>query len=283
MSPSSPRAVDPTAPGAKMAAPRAQTGWRARLRRDAQLVRMFSLREVRIRYRTSLLDVAWAVINPIVVLAVYGYILTQAFGVSTSGAPYLASTWAGLVVWTYFSTSMGGAITSVISASELVTKVYFPREVLPLAVVGATLADLAVGMVLLVVLCLVLGAGLSATALFAIVPLTILVLWTAALAVTLSVMAVYARDLVHAVHLALRVGFFATPVMYDSSALPSAIAWTARVNPLAASIEGLRAAFFGTPQLDWTTLGLQLAGGFVAFAVAVSYVQRAEGSLVDVL
>lgn len=127
----------------------------ARCHRTLQLVRVLAPRELRVRYRQSLLDLVWALISPIVILIVYGLVLTQSFGVNGTCGPYLSSAWIGLVLWTFFGTALGSSVTSLISASDMVTKLYFPRETLPLAMVGSALADLGIGLGTIAVVLLV--------------------------------------------------------------------------------------------------------------------------------
>lgn len=262
---------------------RAAGGLVARERRVASLLRILVPRDLRTRYRRSAFDVLWAVITPVVLLVVYGLILTKAFGVTSTCGPYLSSAWIGLVVWTFFATALGGGVYSLISASDLLTKVYFPREALPLATVGASFLDLGVGLVLAAVVVVGQGVRPGITAVASLVPLALVVVWTAAVTVLSATAAVFARDTVHVVNLLLRVGFFATPVMYESSQLPSAFAWSAKVNPLAVAIDGLRASVLCGEWPDWTLLGAHLAAGLVALLLAVLLVRRTESRIADVV
>lgn len=254
-----------------------------RERRVASLLRILVPRDLHTRYRRSAFDLLWAVITPVVLLAVYGLILTKAFGVTSNCGPYLSSAWIGLVVWTFFATSLGGGVYSLISASDLLTKVYFPREALPLATVGATFLDLGVGLVLTVAVVLVQGVRPGITAVAVVLPLAVLIVWTAAVTVFSATVAVFARDAVHVVNLLLRVGFFATPVMYESSQLPSAFAWSAKVNPLAVVIDGFRAAVLCGEWPDWKLLGAHLAAGVLGLLAVVLFVRRTESRIADVV
>ena len=256
---------------------------RPRLQRDAGLVRILALRELKLRYRENVLDIAWALITPVAIMAVYGVVLTQSFDAESQCAPYLSSAWTGLVVWTFFATALGTASWSMLTASDLIGKVYFPREVLPLASVGATLLDLGVGLVTIVAVVLVQQVHLSAVALTALPSLAVLVVWTAALCIFSSAAAVFLRDITQGVQLFLRVGFFATPVMYEPSLLPDALAWTASVNPLAVVIGGLRDPVLCGQQPDWAVLAAQFAVGTTLLALAVLYVRSVESRMTDVL
>jgi ABC-type polysaccharide/polyol phosphate export permease len=253
------------------------------MRRVMSLLPVLVRREIRTKYRTSVLDMAWALITPIAVLAVYGIVLTRSFSVTASCAPYLTSAWTGLVIWTVFATAVGGGVTSLVASSELITKVYFPLEAMPLSHVGLSLVDLVVGGATLIPLALVQGVRFTPTALWVVLPVAVLVVWSSVFAVLAAVIAVFVRDAVHLVMLLLRVGFFATPVMYESSFLPPALAWTADVNPVAASIDGVRAALLCGEVPAIGVLGVQLALGLLAFGAVVLYVRSVESRVVDVV
>lgn len=228
---------------------------------------MFVPRELRLRYRQSLLDMGWALIGPAVTLAVYGVVLTQSFDVTARCGTYLQSAWLGLVLWTTFATGVGGSVSSLVTAAPLITKVYLPKEALPLAQVGSAAVEGAVGMVLLFVLLAVQGSAFGWAALWLIPAVVVLLTWTCAIGVFLASMAVFARDLVHATSLALRVGFFASPVMYESNHLPAAFAWTATYNPVAVCIDAARAGLLCGERPDARLLAIH---GVVAVFVLVA-------------
>lgn len=254
-----------------------------RSRRTWALLLTLTPREFRVRYRESYLDVAWAIITPLVLLAVYGVILTQALGVEGGCAPYLITAWIGLVLWTFFSSAVQSASTSLLRSSDLMAKVYFPREALPLADVGVTIIDLALGLGTVVVLGALQGVRPSVTAVAVLPALVVLVLWTAALAVITAAATVFVRDIAHGVALVLRAGFFASPVMYDVSTLPEWLRWTASVNPVAVVITAVRDAVLCGRWPDLILLVVQGAAGGALLLVAVFYVRRVEARMVDVL
>ena len=254
-----------------------------RVRRTVELVRTLAVREIRLRYRQSLLNVAWALISPVVILLVYGTVLTQGFDVTMECGPYLSSAWAGLVIWTFFSTALSGATGSLISSANLVTKVSMPLESLPLASVVASHVDLAVGLVTLAVVMLLQQVTIGLSAIAIVLPLAVLVVWTAAFSIMAGVLAAFARDVVHAVALILRVGFFATPVMYDAAFLPDAFTWSASINPIGVAIIVCRDILFCRTSPDLGLLGIQLIAGTVAVIAAVVYVHRVERRVPDVI
>jgi len=258
-------------------------GYRGRLDWTIDLVRVLAPREVRSRYRQSVLDIAWALITPISVLVVYGVVLTQSFNVSGNGTPYLSMAWSGLVLWTFFAGGIGGAAVSLIYSADLITKVYFPKEAIPLSMVGASLVDLGIGLITVAVLVPLQGIPISWTIPIAVLPLLVLVVWTAALSVLVAVVAAFIRDVPHVVQLVIRVGFFATPVMYDAESLPDALKWSATWNPVAVAIEGFRDAVLRGDVPDLALLGVQLLVGALLLVVAVRYTRAVESRLTDVV
>lgn len=256
-------------------------GLRARLSRVVSLLPTLAVREVRSRYRHSVLDVLWSLVTPILVLVVYGLVLTRSFKVESACSPYLSSAWIGLVVWTFFAAAVGNGVSSLVAASDLITKVYFPREAIPLASVGASLLDLGVGAVTVVVLLPIQGIGASWMWLWAIPAVLVILVWSAAITMLVATFAVFSRDTVHAVHLALRIGFFATPVVYESAFLPDAFAWSSSLNPVAVTIDVLRSAMLCGQRPDVGLLAAHIAAGTVLCAVAILVMRRLEAQVVD--
>ena len=255
----------------------------ARTHRTWELLKTLTPRGFRIRYRESKFDLAWAIITPLVILAVYGVILTQAFEASAECAGYLSSAWIGLIIWTFFASALTVASTSILSASDLCTKVYFPRESLPLADVGVTLIDLAIGMVTVVAVSAVQGIQITPALIVIIPALIIAIAWTAAVCVIAAVVTVFIRDVVHVVQLAIRAGFFATPVMYEPSFLPENLLWLTVVNPLAVSIDAIRQALLCGTWPDPVPLAIHMVLGVALLVASVWYVRDVESRMVDIL
>jgi lipopolysaccharide transport system permease protein len=254
-----------------------------RARWTLELVRVLAPRELRTRYRQSVLDVAWAFITPIAVAVVYGIVLTSSFDATGNGVPYLSMAWSGLVLWTFAANAIGGAVGCLVGSSDLVTKVYFPREALPLGVMAASLPDLAIGLLTVAVLLPIQGVRFGWTALLAPLPLVVLIVWVASWSVLSAVLSAFVRDVPHLVGLLLRVGFFATPVMYDESTVPEAWRWSVHVSPVAVSITGFRDAVLRGNVPDLPLLGIHLAVGIVVLLLVLRYTRAVELRVTDVL
>jgi lipopolysaccharide transport system permease protein len=261
----------------------AERSLRSRPARSLPLVRVLAAREFQIRYRQSKLELAWSLLAPVMVIAVYGLVLTRVFQASGGGVPYLSLVWTGMVVWTTFATAVGGGVHALLGNADLISKVYFPREVLPLAVVGAALFDLLIGMTVLIALVAVQMGSVSVDVLWAIPVSIVLLVWCSTIAILVSVTAVFLRDVTHVTRIGLQVGFFATPVMYATTNLPAGFELLNRLNPLAVCIESLRAAFLfqRNPELD--LLGVHAVTGLIALVVVVAYTHSVEDRMIDVI
>jgi len=253
-----------------------------RLARTWALLQVLTPREFRVRYRESLLDLAWAVVTPVVILIVYGIILSRAFGATGACAPYISSAWTGLVVWTFFSGALGIATTSLITASSLTSKIYFPREAIPLADVGVSSIDFGIAFVTIFIVAGIQGVAPTITVIAAVPVILMVVIWTCALSIFSAAIAVFIRDLTQAVQLLLRAGFFATPVMYEAKFLGS-MAWIAVVNPIAVGIDSLRRCLLCGTWPNWSLLAIQTVLGAALLFASLLYMRKVEHRMADVL
>jgi lipopolysaccharide transport system permease protein len=239
----------------------------------AQLV----LRDIRVRYRYTAVGVLWAVLEPLALMAVLAFVFSFVladradFARGAAGAPYAVFLLTGLVFWQFTAASLTHAAASILDNRNLVKKVRFPREVLPLAALGYPLVNLCIGVFLLLALHLLLGGQLSASLLWLPPLFGIQLLLTAGLAMLLACGNVHFRDVGYILAVALLLGFYATPILYPSTLvseakLPEWMVWLYHMNPMSGLIESYRAAVFGgTP-----SLALLLWPLGVAFAAATA-------------
>jgi ABC-type polysaccharide/polyol phosphate export permease len=229
-----------------------------------ELLVQLTLRDLRIRYKQAVMGIAWAVLTPIVV-TLSGWILRVAFGRLFGESPddaAMAAIAVRSIGWAFFVGALGFGTSSITANLPLVTKVYFPREVLPLASVLTQLADLAVGALLLVVVLPFLGVGLTAQLAWLPLLVLLLVLATTAATLLLSCANVFYRDARHLVQVIVSFGIFFTPVFFDASVFGPRWARIAMLNPLAPILEGMRlATVHGHDLLE----PLVLANGTVAW------------------
>ena len=253
-----------------------------RVRKALPLIAMWGRREYHIRYRQSALGVAWGVAQPAALLLTYGVVLSLVFKVPSEGLPYISMAYAGLVSWTFVANAISAGFPSMMAALPLISKVYFPREFVSLAVTASAGVDLAIGTTVLLVLVVVQDVGLGVTAL-ALIPIDlILVVDVAAVAVVGSAVTVFVRDVRHVLPVALQVVFFASPVMYPASLVPSSWRWVNSVNPIAVVTEATRDAVLRHQWPNWPLLGVHAITAVALLVLAIAYVRSVEPRLVDV-
>lgn len=234
-------------------------------------------------YRQSAFDLGWALLTPAITLAGYGLVLTRAFGVTGDGIPYLSFAWTGVVVWTFVANGLSRGASSLLPAADLIRKVSFPKEVVPLASVTTAGLDLLIGLVALLVLMLIQGLHPSGTAIALLPIVAVMYVWTSAVAILLATVTAFVRDLVHALAVVLRIGIFVTPVMYPPSQVPERYHWALDSNPIAVFIEATRACLLRGRWPDWSLLGIHAAAAAILLVAAFGYLRRVEARIADVI
>jgi lipopolysaccharide transport system permease protein len=208
--------------------------WRYR-----ELLLFLAWRDIKVRYQQTYLGVAWAVFQPTLHMVVFALILGRLAGMQSHlEAPYAVFALAGLVPWTFAANALNGSATSLVSSQHLLTKVYFPRLLVPLAVVAASTVDLLIGIILLILVMPLLGAWPTYSLLFGLLPLLLLIVVTAALGVLVAGVSAVYRDLRFVVPFLVQVGLFVTPVLWPLSLVSGKWRWLVLTNPVAGAIEG---------------------------------------------
>ncbi|MFV1958581.1 MAG: ABC transporter permease [Planctomycetota bacterium] len=253
------------------------------LRRFRGVFLSLTLREIAVRYRQALLGFAWALLQPVALMLVTTLVFHGFLDVDSGGAPYSLFVLTGLVPWTFFHATVTSAVPSLVSNADLVRKIYFPREAIPLASVGAGLLDLGAGLLLWLVLLLAYGLPLGVLMAWVPLLLVLLIVATAAPALLGAAVNVYFRDVKHALPLLLQALFFATPIIYRADAVPAPWRGLLLLNPLTAVIEGLRAVALSgrAPPADTLLVGFAVA--VVALVCAYWIFRRASRRFADVV
>jgi lipopolysaccharide transport system permease protein len=231
---------------------RSSAGWLPRLDLQGlwpyrELALLLALRDLRLRYKQTFFGIAWAVVQPLAAMAITSLLLGHLAGVPSDGIPYSAFVLSGLIVWFYVTAAVQSAAESLTSDRSLVTKVYFPRLVAPVAAVMPALVDLAVGLVVLVVV-------LAATSVTPGVAIVTLPLWIAAAVLValgvglwLSALNVLYRDVRYALPFALQLWLFASPVFFPGSLVTGGWRLVFNLNPMAGILQGFRWAVADGP------------------------------------
>jgi lipopolysaccharide transport system permease protein len=240
-------------------------------------------REIKVRYAQTVLGAAWAILQPLLTTVVFTVIFGRFARLPSDGVPYPLFSLAALVPWTYFNTAVSGASNSLTANTSLVTKVYFPRLVIPGAAVLAALLDLAVSLVALLALMLFYHAD-PRPGLIVLVPLSVLLMMmtAAGMGFWLSALNIQYRDVKYVVPFLLQLWMFASPVVYPLSLVPAPYRLVYSLNPLAGAIAGFRSALLGAGGPTVPEFLVSLGMACLIFVGGAAYFRRTERVFADV-
>lgn len=236
-----------------------------------------------IRYKQSALGWIWAALQPLSLMIIYTLIFSQIARVTSEGMPYPVFVFSGLLPWIFFSSAVSNAINGLIHYPALLTKMYFPREIIPLSYVFAALVDLAIACVILIGLMMYYGLSLSWNALYALPIVATLSTFTAAVAMLLSSIQVRFRDVGVGLPLLLQIGVFAVPVVYPFGSVPSRFQRLYLLNPVASLIENFRLVVLHGSGPD---VGALIASGAISLSclfLAYGYFKATEATMADMI
>lgn len=239
-------------------------------------------RDIRVRYKQTALGIAWAVIQPVASMLIFSLFFGRLAKIPSDGYPYSIYVFAALLPWTFFANAITASSNSLIGSSNLVSKIYFPRLIIPLGAVGACLVDFAIAVVLLFIMMAWYGIGWTPNLLMA--PFLILgVLFiSVGVGALLSALIVAYRDFRYVVPFAVQLWFFCTPVVYPARLIPAKWQWVLFMNPMAGMVDAFRSCFLGKP-FDLTAIGLSLLIAAAMFVVGVFYFERVERRFADII
>ncbi|BBU62386.1 transport permease protein [Methylosinus sp. C49] len=264
----------------------ARPGWRLYDFREAfayrELLYVMAARDLTLRYKQTALGAAWALLQPLAMMIVLSIVFGRIAGLPSDGAPYPVFALAGLLPWTFFANVAPTAGASLVAASNILTKVYLPRLLIPLSTAGAPLVDLAISTLLLFAVMAWHGVGLRWSQLVAPFFLLGVVIASLGVGVLLSALTVAYRDFRHVVPFLIQFWMFASPVAYPVSLVPAEWRWLYFLNPMAGMIDGFRHALIGSPP---DAFGVVVSGlsALVIFCLGVAYFARVERGFADIV
>lgn len=247
------------------------------------LLYTLSLHRVKVRYKQTALGLAWAVVQPLAIMLLFTLLFSLIVKMPSEGMPYAVFAYAGLLPWTYFSTALSNGASGLVSNSQLITRVYFPREILPLTYVIAALFDFIIASSVLGVLLIYYRVPLTANALYALPIIAVLTLFVTAMSLLLSALQVRARDIGVAMPLLLQVWLLATPVAYPLSVVPERLRGVYMLNPMAGLVENFRRAVLQGAMPDWHAVGMAALVSLMMLAAAYVFFKRVEATMADVI
>jgi lipopolysaccharide transport system permease protein len=263
-----------------------QKGWRALNLRELwayrELLWVLTMRDVKVRYKQTVLGFAWAIIQPVMMMVVFSIFFGRLAQMPSDGHPYPIFVYAALLPWTFFQTAISNSANSVVGSSNLISKVYFPRLIIPLASIGSAFVDFLVASGVLLLLMIYFGVGLSLNMLAT--PLLILGVIFAALGVGtfLAALNVAYRDFRYVIPFLLQLWMFATPIVYPASLVPEKWQWVLYLNPMAGVIEGFRSVILGEP-FHLTAFAISMLIAAAIFSVGIAYFEKYERRFADVI
>ncbi|HKO61266.1 MAG TPA: ABC transporter permease [Pyrinomonadaceae bacterium] len=239
-------------------------------------------RDLKVRYKPTALGLPWVVLQPVLTTAVFTVFLGLLARVPSDNLPYPLLVFSGLLPWTFFANAVSNSSYSLISNAHIITKVYFPRLIIPAAVVGERVVDFGISFVILVAMMIFYGASIGPSLLMLVPLFLLLVLFSLGASFWAAAVNVKYRDIGIALPVLIQLGMFISPVVYPSTLVPERWRWLYLMNPVSGIIEGFRAALFGR-DFDWLSLGV--AAIFTAALVTYAAVafMRMEEKFADVV
>jgi lipopolysaccharide transport system permease protein len=239
-------------------------------------------RDIKIRYKQTLLGSSWAIIQPLFAMLLFTLIFGKLARMPSDGIPYPLFAYAGLLLWTFFANSLTNSGNSLVGSSTLITKVYFPRVIIPGAAVLAGLLDLVIASLLLVPLLIYYRVGLTWNLLYLPVFVLLATLLALGMGMWLAALNVKYRDVRYALPFLVQLWLFASPVIYPISLVPARWRWVAALNPMTGIIEGFRTSLLGGKFDAFTSL---TSAALTIAILMVSFIafQRVEDSFADIV
>ena len=247
-----------------------------------ELLWVLTARDIKVRYKQTVLGAGWAILRPFITMVIFSVVFGQLAKMPSDGYPYPVFVYAALLPWTFFAAAIGTSGGSLVGSSHLVSKVYFPRLIIPLSSVGAGLVDLLISTGILLLMMLYYGVGWSWNLLAAPLLLLFVVFTALGVGTLLSALTVAYRDFTHLTPFVIQIWMYITPVIFPVSLVPERWQWLLYINPMTGLVEGFRSAFLGKP-FDLTGLGISFTIALAVFLIGVAYFEKVERRFADII
>src|SRR5215213_449513 len=247
-----------------------------------ELLFFLTWRDVKVRYKQTALGAAWAILQPLFMMIIFTIFFGRLAGVASSGIPYPLFALAGLAPWTFFSNSITASGSSLVGSANLITKVYFPRLLVPAAAMLAGLVDFLLAFMMLCLLMVYYRVSLTAQVLFLPVLILLTALFSLGVGTWMSALNVKYRDVRFALPFIIQLWLFVSSVILPSTSVPQKWRWLLMLNPMSGIIEGYRSALFGLP-FDWPALGMAAVLTLLVLLYSFYAFSRVERSFADII
>lgn len=239
-------------------------------------------REIKVRYAQSALGIGWAIIQPVFSMIVFTIVFGKLAKVESDGVPYAIFSFAALVPWTYFSNAVTEGVNSLVTNANMLSKVYFPRVIIPISSVAAKLLDFCISLVVLFILLVWFEMSPTTGAFLLPVFVLLMILSAAGISMWLAALAIQYRDIKYAMTFTVQLLMYAAPVVYPASAVPEQYRIWYSINPMVGVIEGFRSALLGTQSMPYDMIGIGFASACVLFLSGLVYFRSRERVFADV-
>lgn len=248
-----------------------------------ELIETFAVRDLKVRYRQTIVGIAWAILQPVLTMVVFSLLFSMVNGKPHSNeTPYAVTSLCGLVPWQLFAVTVVAATQSVVVNAQLIQKVYFPRIALPIASMIPSLVDFAIAMLVLLGMMLAFGVVPSWKIIFLPVFVAQIVAVSLSVSLWLSALNAIYRDVQYAVPFFVQIGMLASPVVYEMNAVvPGEWQWVYSLNPIAGTLEGFRWALLGTDFPALVPMLISLVTTLVLLVGGMTYFRRMERFFAD--
>jgi lipopolysaccharide transport system permease protein len=252
--------------------------WRYR-----ELLYFFAWRDIKVRYRQALLGTSWAVIQPLFTMILFAGVFGKLAHMPSNGVPYPIFSYCALLPWTYFSVVIGLASNSVTNNHSLVTKVYFPRVLLPAGIAVAGLLDFAIASLLLLGMMIYYHLKVTWLVMFTPLPILLMILLTLGVSFFLSAISVRYRDVKYLLPFVIQLMLFATPIIYPISMVPERFRPILALNPCWGMVDSFRACLLPNQPINIRLIGVSIGLTLVVFVGGLLYFRRNEKSFADII
>lgn len=242
-------------------------------------------RDIKVRYKQAMMGVAWAVFQPLITMIIFSLLFGRLAKMPSDGIPYPVFVFLGLLPWQYFSSVITQSSASLVAEKNLITKIYFPRIILPASSALSCFVDFAIAFIMLAGIMIWYKVQITLSIFFVPILVSLIILNAVGFGLWLSALNVRYRDIQYVVPFMIQIGMFVTPVIYPLSMASdkSWIKFLLMLNPMTGVIEAFRACVVGTLEIPWQALGVSSAVGLFIFITGAMYFKKVERFFADIV
>lgn len=248
-----------------------------------ELLYTWTLRDFKVRYSQSVLGAAWAILQPLSLMLIFSVVFSLFLKVPTDGIPYPVFAYTALLPWTFFANSLSLAIPSLVTNMNLVGKIYFPREILPLSAILVSFIDFLIASSIFVLMLIYYRIPVGPTILFVPLVLLIQIILTFGISLLASATMVFYRDVRFVIPLAIQIWMYLSPIIYPVAVVPERFRALYFLNPMAVLIDTYRRVILFNQMPDWPYLGLTTILSSLLIIITYQYFKRAEREFADLI